>query len=202
MATKYRADHVGSLLRPAAVLEARTAHAAGNIDLAHLRAIEDRAVLTALEMQREVGLDVFSDGEYRRSWFSGAYAESVEGIVDDPDSVSTPQWQGIHGAQADGTSADIGWGRQVVGARLRQVRRLTAHESGFLKEHAAGPFKITIPGVMTRAQGWYKLGLTDRFYPSLGDLVRDLADMVQREVQALIEEGVSYIQLDSLRYVI
>lgn len=147
-------------------------------------------------------LDVFSDGEYRRSWFSGAYAESVEGIVDDPDSVSTPKWQGRHGAQADGTSADIGWGRQVVGARLRQVRRLTAHESGFLKEHAAGPFKITIPGVMTRAQGWYKLGLTDQFYPSLGDLVRDLADMVQREVQALIEEGVSYIQLDSLRYVI
>jgi 5-methyltetrahydropteroyltriglutamate--homocysteine methyltransferase len=72
MAEHYRADHVGSLLRPPAVLEARAAHAAGRISLAQLRDIEDKAILEALEMQRQAGLDIFTDGEYRRSWWSGA----------------------------------------------------------------------------------------------------------------------------------
>jgi 5-methyltetrahydropteroyltriglutamate--homocysteine methyltransferase len=59
-----------------------------------------------------------------------------------------------------------------------------------------------MPGVMTRAMAWYKPGLTDRFYPRPADLVQDLVGILQREVQALLDEGVSYIQLDSLHYVI
>ena len=68
MAEAYRADHVSSLLPPPALLEARTAHAAGRSSLEQLRDIEDRAILEALEMQRQAGIDVFTDGEYRRSW--------------------------------------------------------------------------------------------------------------------------------------
>jgi 5-methyltetrahydropteroyltriglutamate--homocysteine methyltransferase len=153
-------------------------------------------------MQRQVGIDIYTDGEYRRSWWSGALAESVEGVIDDPDAVFTPGWQGPSGAQADATAAEIGFGEQVVGAKLRQIRRLTAHESGFLQQHAPGPFKITIPGALSRAPGWYKPGLTDRFYPTPADLVQDIVAILRREVQALMAEGVSYIQLDSLRYVI
>ena len=89
-----------------------------------------------------------------------------------------------------------------MGAKLRQIRRLTAHESGFLKAHAPGPYKITMPGVMTRALAWYKPGLTDRSYPTPSDLVQELVEMLHREVQALLDEGVTHIQLDSLRYVI
>ena len=59
-----------------------------------------------------------------------------------------------------------------------------------------------MPGVMTRALAWHKPGLTDRFYPTPSDLVQELVEILQREVQALLEEGVTYIQLDSLRYVI
>ena len=167
-----------------------------------LREIEDQAILQALEMQRQVGIEVFSDGEYRRSWFSGALAESVEGVIDDPEPGPVNSWQGTQGQLADATTADIGFATQVVGAKLRQIRRLTAHESGFLKAHAPGPYKITMPGVMTRALAWYKPGLTDRFYPTPSDLVQELVEMLQREVQALLDEGVTYIQLDSLRYVI
>src|SRR5262244_531898 len=202
MAEHYRADHVGSLLRPPAVLEARGAHAEGRISLAQLRDIEDKAILEALEMQRQAGIDIFTDGEYRRSWWSGAIAESVEGVIDDPDAVFTPGWQGPSGVQADATAAEISFAEQVVGAKLQQVRRLTAHESGFLQQHALGPFKITIPGAMSRALGWYKPGLTDKFYPTPADLVNDVVDILRREVKTLINEGVSYIQLDSLRYVI
>ena len=202
MAESYRADHVGSLLRPAELLEARASQQAGRLSLDQLRGIEDRAILQALEMQRQVGMDVFSDGEYRRSWFSGGLAESVEGVMDDPESDSASPWQGPQGQLADATTADIGFGVQVVGAKLRQIRRLAAHESGFLKEHAPGPFKITLPGAMTRALAWYKPGLTDRFYPTPAELVQELVGILHREVQALLDEGVTYIQLDSLRYVI
>ena len=202
MAESYRADHVGSLLRPAELLEARASQQAGRLSLDQLRGIADRAILEALEMQRQVGMDVFSDGEYRSSWFSGGLAESVEGVMYDPESGSASPWQGPQGQLADATTADIGFGVQVVGAKLRQIRRLTAHESGFLKEHAPGPFKITLPGVMTRALAWYKPGLTDRFYPTPAELVQELVGILHREVQALLDEGVTYIQLDSLRYVI
>ena len=201
MATTYRADHIGSLLRPAEVLQARAGNAQGRITLEQLREVEDKAILDALEMQRQAGIDILSDGEFRRSWFSGGIAEAVEGVIDDPDAAYTSRWQGENQQLADATAEGIGFGEQVVGAKLRQVRRLTAHESGFLKQHASGPFKITMPGAAQRAAGWYKPGLTDRFYASRADLVQDLVEILQREVKALLDEGVLYIQLDSLRYV-
>lgn len=202
MAQQFRADHVGSLLRNAELLEARASHVAGHIGDSQLREIEDKAILDALEMQRQVGIDVFSDGEFRRSWFSAAFADSIEGITRDPDSEFMPSWRGEFGNQADSVAADIGFAEQVVSAKLKQVRRFTAHESGFLIEHSPGPFKITMPGVMTRAATWYKPGLTDQFYPTREDLIQDIVGMLRNEVKALVDEGVSYIQLDSLRYVI
>ena len=202
MATEYRAEHIGSLLRPSELLQARLSHSQGNTTLDQLREIEDQYILNALELQRQVGLDVYSDGEYRRAWFAGAFEESTEGTVIDPDAPADTRWQGQDREQANATAADLSLALRVVGAKLRQIRRLTAHESGFLKQHAPGPFKITLPGVMTRGIAWYKPGLTDKFYPTRADLVQDMAGMVQREIKALLDEGVSYIQLDSLDYVI
>jgi 5-methyltetrahydropteroyltriglutamate--homocysteine methyltransferase len=202
MTTPYRADHIGSLLRPPELLQARAAYDQGRMTLAQLRQSEDTAILQALELQRQVGIDVYTDGEYRRRWFAAAFEESVEGITEDPEATADRRWQGQHNAQAMATAADLRLTQRVVGAKLRQVRRLTAHESGFLQQHAPGPYKITMPGVMTRALAWYKPGLTDRFYPTRADLVQEFVGMIQREVQALLNEGVSYIQLDSLHYVI
>jgi len=153
-------------------------------------------------MQRQVGVDIFSDGEFRRSWFSDAFADSIEGIVDDPDTVFVSSWQGEQGELADQVAADIGFAEQMVGAKLRQTRKLTGHESSFLMQHSPSPFKITMPGVMTRARTWYKPGVTDEFYPTQADLIQDVVQILRGEVRALIDEGVTYIQLDSLRYVI
>jgi len=202
MADQYRAEQIGSLLRPTEVMDARATHAQGSITIEQLREVEDRAIIDALEMQRQVGVDIFSDGEFRRSWFSAAFADSIEGIVDDPDAVFVSSWQGEQGELADQVAADIGFAEQMVGAKLRQTRRLTGHESSFLKQHSPGPFKITMPGVMTRARTWYKPGVTDEFYPTQTDLIQDVVQILRGEVRALIDEGVTYIQLDSLRYVI
>jgi 5-methyltetrahydropteroyltriglutamate--homocysteine methyltransferase len=95
-------------------------------------------------------------------------------------------------------SADLGG--FVAGAKLRQVRRLTGDDAAFLKEHAPGPWKMTMPGPMSAAGQLYKPGVTDAFYPTPHDFVDDIIGMLRREIGALIEDGVSYIQLNSLRY--
>ena len=196
MATLYRANQVGSLLRPPELLEARTAHAEGRIDLDQLRQIEDEAILDALELQRQVGLDVLTDGEYRRGDFMTDFSEAIEGFVRTGVS-QLDGWRGPPAGMADPGGDWVDW---VVGAKLRQLRRLTAHESAFMKEHAPGPFKVTIPSAGFMAKRSYQIGLTDQPYPNLADLRRDLVGIVRGEVQALVDEGVPYIQLDAPGY--
>ena len=134
-AMHYRADQLGSLLRPAELLEGRAAYAAGRMSSEQLRDLEDTAILDALEMQRQTGIDIFTDGEYRRGTFRSSFADSVEGMVA---AESGRHWSG----QSAGGPGDT---ERVVGGRLRPVRRLTAHESSFLKKRAPGPCKVTVP---------------------------------------------------------
>src|SRR6266508_622009 len=79
--TKYRADHVGSLLRPPEVLEAHAAFGQKRISREQLTEIEDRAILAALDLQKQVGLDIYSDGEYRRGNWAGDFISSVDGYI-------------------------------------------------------------------------------------------------------------------------
>lgn len=203
MASVYRADHVGSLLRPPELLQARTEHDAGRISAEQLRDVEDAAVLRALELQRSVGIDIFTEGEYRRPSWSAAVRSSVEGLVADPDPPIRRllgAWQGPSSDLANEAMLTAGAG-MVAGARLRQVRRLAGNEAAFLKQHALGPWKITMPGPLSAAGPLFKPGLTDRFYASRQEFVEEIAAMQRAEIRALIDEGVSYIQLDSLHYV-
>jgi 5-methyltetrahydropteroyltriglutamate--homocysteine methyltransferase len=204
MAT-YRADHVGSFLRPPDLLDARTAHAEGRIGDAELRATEDRAILTILELQREVGLDVYSDGEYRRGmWITGLPA-AVDGFG--PGAMLNIQnWRGralpyVPGQTGTRHAATAGRNpAAVISGKLTAKRRITALESTFLKQHAGGPYKITIPSPTWYLRGYIK-GTSDRVYPTPTDALRDLTDIVHREVEALVAEGAPYVQIDSIRYV-
>src|SRR5580765_7859019 len=104
MAPHYRADHVGSLLRPPELLQAREAHREQRITDDQLRAVEDASVLKALELQREVGISVFTEGEYRRAGWSTAIRDAVEGLVPtegSPISGFLGQWQGPHADAAN-----------------------------------------------------------------------------------------------------
>src|SRR5581483_749060 len=195
MTDTFRADHVGSLLRPPEVLAAQQALREGRTSAEAVRAIEDRAILDALELQRAAGLDVYSDGEFRRRAWASDFAEAVDGYVDGSAPVALA-WSA--GRQARAT-APAGPGR-VIGGRLRQRRRLTAHESGFLKAHAPGPFKITMPAPSYIAARGYKPGVTDRVYASRAELLADIVAIVRAEIAALIAEGVPYVQLDNPHY--
>lgn len=99
----------------------------------------------ALEMQRQVGISLLTHGEYRRSWFAGALAESVVGIIDDPDAVAVRQWQGPHGEQPNATTAGLGYGKQVVGTKLRCGVR------GLIMEGAIELMKAFIARQLTEA---------------------------------------------------
>ena len=81
MTTRYRAEQVGSLLRPLELLDARRAHEEGRLTAARLRSVEDRAIVDALRRQRDIGLDILSDGEMRRGSWLTDMADAVEGFT-------------------------------------------------------------------------------------------------------------------------
>jgi 5-methyltetrahydropteroyltriglutamate--homocysteine methyltransferase len=188
MTPQYRADHVGSLLRPTELLQARSE----GTDPGHLREIEDRHILRVLSKQQELGLDVFTDGELRRRNFMSDLMDAVEGF-DEGDAVAR-SWRAATASK--GPSSVPG----VAVAKLRQVRRLTAHELPFLRRHSSGPIKMTLPTANQFPAIAYKHGVTDRAYPNHSALLWDIVPIIKAEVQALIEEGVRYIQIDAPRY--
>jgi 5-methyltetrahydropteroyltriglutamate--homocysteine methyltransferase len=197
MATRFRADNIGSLLRPSELLQAREAHRGGRIDSKQLRDIEDRSILKALELQKGAGVHVFTDGEYRRDIFTADITLAVEGLVPGRPTVSF-EWRGT-GSELAKESKE-GNLQFVVGGKLRKKGRLTSGEAPFLKQHAPGPFKVCTPASTQHALSRYRPGITDKVYPTIHDMLQDVAAIMRDEVHALIDEGASYIQLDAPSY--
>ena len=194
MPGSYRADHVGSLLRPDEVKQARVSFSEGSINSNQLKEVEDKAVLAALERQKSSGIDVFTDGEFRRGGFQNDLVEAVEGFMPSDSPAVVRTWLGPGGVpQEQGT-------RQVVGAMLRQTRRLTGKQTPFVMANAPGPVKVTVPSPSQFPAISYLAGITDQFYPTRSDLIRELSGIVKSEVAALADDGVAYIQLDAPRY--
>jgi len=189
MSAPYRADHVGSFLRPTELLEAR---AAGG-DPERLRTLEDRHILRVLARQQELGLEIFTDGELRRRNFMSDFTDSVEGF--DFGEAVARTWHA--GAAA---SAPVSSVTGIVTAKLRQRRRLTAHELPFLRAHRPGALKMTLPSATQFPAISFKRGVTDKVYPTHSDLLWDAVAIIKAEVQALVAEGVDYVQIDAPRY--
>jgi len=190
MTRSYRADQVGSLLRPLELLHARDAYADGRSSLEALRLVEDRAIAEALQKQRDIGLDILTDGEMRRGSWLTDMADAVEGFAE---SRVMLEWRGPGGA-TEATTARVATGK------LHQTRRLTAYELPFLKAHADGLFKITLPAPSNFLYASYKPGITDLVYPSRADLLEDVVAITRSELAWLAGEGVRYIQFDAPYY--
>jgi 5-methyltetrahydropteroyltriglutamate--homocysteine methyltransferase len=188
--TPYRAENVGSFLRPEELLQARAAYASGTLTLDQLRSAEDRAILEVFKGQRQAGMPIFTDGELRRGSWLTDMADSVDGFLQEK---VTLEWKGPGGG-AEGSTA------QVVGGKLRKVRHLTAHELPLLKKSAPGPFKITLPSPSNFMVSSYQRGTSDRFYPSRNDLLQDLVEITRDEIRWLVSQGVTYIQFDAPYY--
>jgi 5-methyltetrahydropteroyltriglutamate--homocysteine methyltransferase len=198
--TTYRADQVGSFLRSDELKQARAAHQQGTITLEQLREVEDREILRVLDVQQQVGIDIVSDGEFRRGGWASDFQEAVAGYVPGAPPVRLSWHSPSDGSTATAEAPQAGIVSRVIGEKLSQRHRLTAHESAFLKEHAAGPFKMTMPAASYVVTRGYKPGVTDKVYASRAEVLQDAARIIGDELGALAAEGVPYLQLDNPHY--
>jgi 5-methyltetrahydropteroyltriglutamate--homocysteine methyltransferase len=192
-----RAEQVGSLLRPSALLQARVDFLAERLDRVGLRIEEDRAILEALRCQIDCGLDVLTDGEFRRADFASGFVEAVQGFVDAEPAASPWHRRGSR----DGTREAAPRRRApVVAGRLATRARIADVEARFLAEHAARPSKIALPSPLLFALMAYRPGVTDQAYPTRAELIADVAAILAEEASQLVAEGVRYIQIDAPVY--
>jgi 5-methyltetrahydropteroyltriglutamate--homocysteine methyltransferase len=190
MSAPYRADHVGSFLRPPELLEARRTAAQ---DPQRLHSIEDRDIERVLAKQKELGFDIFTDGEFRRRNFMSDFTDAVDGF-DLGDAVAR-SWKA--GQEKDAPVSSV---TGIVTRKLRAVEPLTGRELPFLKKHSPGNIKMTLPSATQFPAISFKRGVTDKIYKDHSELLWDIVAIMKTELARLSAEGVKYIQIDAPRY--
>jgi 5-methyltetrahydropteroyltriglutamate--homocysteine methyltransferase len=191
MSTKYRSEHVGSLLRPPELLAARTRAEEGKLSEDELRAIEDRAILDILAMQRSAGIDVVTDGEYRRAgWFAG-FVAAANGFEQHTVTRKRRTPEGL---------VEIQSVHPMIAGKLSAKRRITGNESAYLLQHAKLPFKITLPSAIVFMMTSWLPEVSEKAYASRAEAARDLTRILRDEISALFDENVPYVQIDAPQY--
>ncbi len=188
MKNTYRADHVGSFLRPAALLAAHTANDP------NLRELEDRAIRGVLQRQAELGFTISTDGEFRRSTFMSDFTDSVDGFALGEEAL------GYSWKKDSSTATAPSHIPGVVTGNLKQKRRLTALETPFLLANSRTNVKVTLPSPNQFPYISFKKGVTDKVYANRSALLADVVGILKGEVAALASDGVHYIQIDTPRY--
>ena len=190
-------DVVGSLLRPVALRKARDDWAAGRLNHAQFKSVEDRAVDEAVALQEAAGLDVVTDGEMRRLSFQSQMTEAVDGFgAWDISAFLWGHWCG-HGAAGERhreRPANLG-----VVSRLARKRHLAVEEFVYLRGRTNRIAKVTLPSPSLFANFWSP----ERSQPAYGSLEHFLADIVailREEVAELVRLGAAYIQIDAPHY--
>jgi 5-methyltetrahydropteroyltriglutamate--homocysteine methyltransferase len=181
----YRADHVGSLLRPAALKAARAKRAKGEITAEALRQIEDREIDNVINKQEQIGLKLATDGELRRSWWQFDFFQGLDGV----ELYSTGKGIIFAGVETKAESV------RTVGKLGFSGHRHIA-DFKFVKDHARVTPKMTIPapGVLHFRQG--RPSVSTSVYPDLEPFFHDLAEAYRKAVQAFYDAGCRYLQLD------
>jgi 5-methyltetrahydropteroyltriglutamate--homocysteine methyltransferase len=192
----FRADHVGSLLRPPRLLQARDDLAAGRIGAADLRAVEDEAIAEAVRMQEEAGLQSATDGEFRRASWHMDFIYSLGGISKAPGNLAV-KFRNEAG-EIEFTPASI-----RVDGKIRIEDTIFADAFTYLKSQVTTAVpKLTIPSPnMVHYRGG-PASIDPRVYPDIEEFWADLAAAYAEEVRRLGELGCTYLQFDdtSLAY--
>ena len=193
----FRADHVGSLLRPPSLLDARAAFEAGRIDADTLRAAEDKAIRDAVAMQREVGLQSVTDGEFRRATWHMDFIYQLGGVE---------HAAGDLKVQFRNQSGTVEWTPAAlhIGEKVHLDHTIFADAFSFLRDAASDEQtpKLTIPSPnMVHYRGG-RAAVDERVYPDMEEFWSDLCAAYAEELRALGETGCTYLQFDdtSLAY--
>ena len=186
----FRAEHIGSLMRPGELLRARERHAAGKLDREALREIENEAIARVVKLQEDVGLQVVTDGEFRRGTYSDAFTSA-----------------GISGVKIEVTE-DRGWtSSQTHGHRMAKriptvVSRIAwkgpqnADDFRFLTSLTTRTPKITLPGPCYIHYRAGRANISRDVYPDLEAFWSDLVEAYIQEMRSLADAGCRYLQID------
>jgi 5-methyltetrahydropteroyltriglutamate--homocysteine methyltransferase len=187
-ANPYRADVVGSMLRPDYLLKAREDHAAGRLSDAEFKRIEDRAADECIAVQERAGVDVVTDGEVRRNVFASQLVQATEGFEYVEGNVV--DWYRLDGT-VERSPVTVG-----VVAPIKRRRHLSAEEFTYLRAKAAKPVKVTLPSPTMYAYYWVP-GISEAAYSSTSAYLEDVTDILRDEVRELVRLGAQYIQVDA-----
>src|SRR6267154_1664379 len=181
----FRADHVGSLLRPAALKEARAKHAEKEITDAQLAEIEDREIEKVIRKQEEVGLKLATDGEFRRSWWQFDFYKGLDGV----ELYSTDHGIAFAGVQTKAESVRVVGKVDFSGhSHLEHFR--------FIKDHAKAVPKMTIPAPSTLHFRQGRQSISKQLYPDIEAYFHDVGLAYRKAIRAFYDAGCRYLQLD------
>jgi 5-methyltetrahydropteroyltriglutamate--homocysteine methyltransferase len=182
----FRADHVGSFLRPKYLLDAHAQAVKGEITPAQLRAIEDKAIAEVVKLQEEVGLQSITDGELRREYFHIDFLKQMGGVKTEiPVAVTGPDGK-------EHLSPPV----MKVIDKVRHIKDIQLADFQFLSSVTKRTPKVTIPSpTMLHFRGG-RAGISKQHYPDLEQFYQDVADAYGAELRSLAAAGCSSVQLD------
>ncbi|HTT48806.1 MAG TPA: 5-methyltetrahydropteroyltriglutamate--homocysteine S-methyltransferase [Pseudolabrys sp.] len=180
----FRADMVGSLLRPAPLKQARAKFARGEIDAAALKAVEDREIEKVIKKQAEVGLKLATDGEFRRSWWHFDFFKGLQGV----EMISAPPIK-FHGVETKAEAIKIS-------GKVDFVDHPMIEHFKFLKAHCHVTPKMTIPAPSTFHFRQGRAMVSEEAYPGYDQFFTDVAATWKKAIRAFYDAGCRYLQLD------
>jgi 5-methyltetrahydropteroyltriglutamate--homocysteine methyltransferase len=183
----FRADHVGSLLRPAELRQARERRAKGEIDAGALKAVEDRAIEDVIKKQEAAGLQSITDGEFRRSWWHLDFLWGLDGV----------ERHVMDSGIAFAAVTTRNEGVRVTGKIGFSGHPMIEHFK-FLKDHTTRTPKMTIPAPSALYGRPVATPIDKSIYPSLDNLFADLGQAYKKAVHAFADAGCRYLQLDEV----
>ncbi len=185
----YRADVLGSLLRPAYLAEGRQKHEAGQLSDEEFKKLEDRAVDEAIALQEGAGVDVVTDGEMRRFTFFDQFTAALDGV--------THQEGEAVPFHSEPGKVDVDFHSPVsVTEKVKRKRMLSPEEFEYAKDRATKPVKVTLPSPLMFFTMWSPEH-SPAAYDDPFELFADGVDLIKEEAQALADLGCEYIQIDA-----
>jgi 5-methyltetrahydropteroyltriglutamate--homocysteine methyltransferase len=191
MSIHFRADQVGSLLRPAALAAVRARFKRGEVDAAALQAAEDEAITEAVRRQEAIGLQSITDGEFRRDWWHLDFLAQLEGVTlqDNPG----PKFQtGEHGGEQPPIA--------TVTGRIACRRPIMAGHFAYLKSQTTRTPKMTIPSPSMLHLRGGRAAISGEAYPDLAAFWADVAAAYRQAIGHLYDAGCRYLQLDDITF--
>jgi 5-methyltetrahydropteroyltriglutamate--homocysteine methyltransferase len=188
----FRAEHIGSLLRPPSLLELRDRFSRGEVDRDTLARAENEAIEAALKLQERVGLKLATDGEFRRrSYHSYFYRQLGDLRIDT-----------VGGEDAQGGSAGTRGAQPVavVNSRVRWVKPINVGDFDFIKAHTALAPKITIPGPCALHFRGGDAAVKAKAYRDVEQFWHDIVEAFGSELDALARAGCRYVQVDETAF--